>query len=189
MTTPEAVTLACAVIIVAIAAYLMFQNLKSKRLQKKFGPEYERTVQTAGSRSRAEQVLEKREKRVSRFPIRPLLTVQCERFKQAWRETQAHFVDDPQTAVTEADHIVQDVMRARGYPVEDFEQCAADLSVDHPVVVENYRAGHGVILQHGRGQATTEDLRGAMIHYRMLFDDLLEEAPVNAEPVRVRRAS
>lgn len=189
MTTPEAVTLVCAVIIVLIAAYLVFQSLRTKRLRRKFGPEYDRTVENTGSRLRAEQALEKREKRVRTFQIRPLLTVQCERFKQSWRDIQGRFVDDPKTAVAEADRLVQDVMRARGYPVEDFDQCAADISVDHPVVVENYRAGHEGVLRHGRGQATTEDLRRAMIHYRTLFDDLLEEAPVSAEPVRVRRAS
>jgi hypothetical protein len=189
MSTPEAVILVCAAIIVLIAAYLVFQMLKTKRLRRKFGPEYDRELHSSGSRLRAEQALEQREKRVRSFQIRPLLTVQCERFKQASRDIQAHFVDDPKTAVVEADRLVQDVMRARGYPVEDFEQCAADVSVDHPVVVENYRAGHEIVLRHGSGQASTEDLRRAMIHYRTLFDDLLEEAPASAEPVRVRRAS
>jgi hypothetical protein len=189
MDTTQVVILIVAIVVVAAGVYLAVRMRNSRRLREKFGPEYDRTLQSEGNRLRAEDNLAKREKRVKRYQIHPLLTAQCRRFQESWREIQARFVDDPKTAVDEADRLVQQVMTARGYPVEDFEQCAADISVDHPLVVDNYRAGHDVVRRHARGQATTEDLRRAMIHYRTLFDDLLEELPVEAEPVKVRRAS
>jgi hypothetical protein len=188
MTTPEAVTLVCVAIIAVIAVYLAYQKRRTRRLQGKFGPEYDRTVQSEGSRLRAESTLAQREKRVRQFPIRSLSVVQRDRFQDLWREIQARFVDDPRAALVDADRLIREVMMSRGYPVEDFDQCAADLSVDHALVVENYRAGHGVVLRDARGEATTEDLRRAMIHYRTLFDDLIEETLVRAEPVPVRRA-
>lgn len=188
MSTPEVVTLVCAVIIVLVAAYLGYQRRRTRRLQGKFGPEYDRAVQSQGSRLRAEATLAHREKRVRQFPIRPLSIVQRERFQDLWRESQARFVDNPRAALVDADRLIREVMSVRGYPVEDFDQCAADLSVDHAPVVENYRAGHEVVLRDARGQATTEDLRRAMLHYRTLFDDLIEEALPQAEPVAVRRA-
>jgi hypothetical protein len=189
MSTTGIVILVVAVVLIAAGSIFIFQRQRTKRLRAKFGPEYDRAVETEGNRLKAEQTLAKREKRVKNYQIRPLQTVHCERFRQSWRDVQSGFVDDPKTALTEADRLVQEVMKARGYPIDDFEQCAADLSVDHPVVVENYRAGHVVAVRHGRGQATTEDLRRAMIYYRTLFDDLLEEAPIPEERVRVKRAS
>jgi hypothetical protein len=188
MTTPEAIILVCVAIIVVIAVYLASRSRRTRRLQGRFGPEYDRTVQSEGGRLRAEATLAQREKRVRQFPIRPLSIVQRDRFQDLWREIQARFVDNPRAALVDADRLIREVMSARGYPVEDFDQCAADLSVDHAPVVENYRAGHEVVLRDARGQATTEDLRRAMIHYRTLFDDLIEETLVRAEPVRVRRA-
>ena len=189
MTTIGVVILVLAVVLVAAGALFIFQQQRTKRLRAKFGPEYDRAVETEGSRLKAEQTLAEREKRVNNYQIRPLQTVHCERFRQSWRDVQGGFVDDPKTALTEADRLVQEVMRARGYPIDDFEQCAADLSVDHPVIVANYRAGHEVAVRHRQGQATTEDLRRAMIYYRTLFDGLLEEAPIPEKRVRVKRAS
>lgn len=190
MTTAGIVILVVIVVVlIAAGALFLFQQQRTKRLRAKFGPEYERAVETEGNRWKAEQTLAKREKRVKSYLIRPLHTEQCELFRQSWRDVQGRFVDNPKTALAEADRLVQEVMRARGYPIDDFEQCAADISVDHPVVVENYRAGHEVAVRHIRGQATTEDLRRAMIHYRTLFDDLLEEVPIHDERVRMKRAS
>lgn len=189
MNTAGIIILVIVVVLIAAAVLFLFQQERTKRLRAKFGPEYDRAVEAGGNRWKAEQTLAEREKRVKTYPIRPLLTADCERFRQSWRGVQSRFVDDPKTALTEADHLVQNVMSARGYPIDDFAQCAADISVDHPIVVENYRAGHEVAVRHGRGQATTEDLRRAMIHYRTLFEDLLEEAPIREERVQVKRKS
>ena len=170
---------ATAIIIVAIIIVLVgvgfwyFQRQRSSKIRRRFGPEYERTVTETGDRRKAEQILEKREKRVQGFLIRALPQADRERFASAWREVQAQFVDDPKAAVTRADQLVADLMNMRGYPVADFEQRAADLSVDHPIVIENYRAAHDIALRHQRGEASTEDLRRAMVHYRTLFEDLL----------------
>ncbi len=141
---------------------------------RRFGPEYERALSEHGDRRRAEAVLEKRAERIQHLEIRRLPREQRDLFLDRWRATQTKFVDDPRGAVTEADRLVGEVMSARGYPVADFEQQAADLSVEHPMVVENYRAAHEIAVRHERGQASTEDLRQAMVYYRRLFEDLLE---------------
>lgn len=144
-------------------------------LRSKFGPEYDRTVGATGSTRKAEAVLHRREARVSAFEFRPLTIIQREQFSEAWRTVQARFVDDPGGALAHADVLVADVMVARGYPIADFDRRAADLSVDHPDVVQNYRAGHDIAGLHANGEATTEQLRQAMIHYRALFDELVNE--------------
>jgi FtsZ-interacting cell division protein ZipA len=167
------IIIAVIVVILFGVAFWYFQRQRSSKIRRRFGPEYERTVTETGDRRKAEQILEKREKRVQGFPIRALPQSDRERFAIAWRGVQAQFVDDPKTAVTRADQLVADLMNVRGYPVADFEQRAADLSVDHPVVIENYRAAHDIALRHQRGEASTEDLRRAMVHYRTLFEDLL----------------
>src|SRR5207248_1966430 len=138
------------------------------------GPEYDRLANEFGSPRRAESDLERREKRVEKIHIRALTKEEQSRFANAWREVQASFVDNPSTAVSRADGLVGDLMKTRGYPVGDFEQRAADVSVDHPRVVENYRAAHAIAVRRERGEANTEDLRSAMVHYRALFEDLLE---------------
>ena len=167
--------IALTIIVVAalgVLAFVYFTEQKSKRLRSRFGPEYSRTMEETGNRRRAEERLERRAKRVAAFSIHPLEPGERERYLASWRRVQGEFVDSPKSAVTHADELVGEVMAARGYPMSDFEQRSADLSVDHPVVVQNYRAAHDIALKHRKGEANTEDLRQAMIHYRTLFDEL-----------------
>lgn len=161
--------------ILCIAAFIIFRKRRTEGLRSRFGPEYDRALKESGDRSHAEATLEQRKKRVERLNIRPITPSDTARFTESWRKVQARFVDDPKSAVTEADQLLGEVMSTRGYPVSDFEQRAADISVDHPRVVENYRTGHEIALRHAQGQASTEDLRQAMIHYRTLFMDLVGE--------------
>jgi hypothetical protein len=163
-----------AIIAIAEGIWILLRKRRSEHLRGRFGPEYDHAVQEHGNRGRAESALETREKRVERLHIRPLEAKDRGRFAEAWHTDQSRFVDDPEGAVTEADRLVTEVMKARGYPVADFEQRVADISVDHPRVVENYRAAAEIAQRHKRGEATTEDLRKAMVYYRDLFDDLLE---------------
>jgi len=161
--------------IVGLASAMFLKKSKTERLQTRFGPEYTRAVEESGGRRKAEAGLEQREKRVEGFAIRSLAANDRDRYIAAWRTVQAEFVDDPKKSVTQADQLLGDVMSTRGYSVSDFEQRSADISVDHPLVVENYRAAHEIAVRHASGQATTEDLRQAMIHYRTLFDELVAE--------------
>ena len=175
---PDATLIIVAVVIIAIlvaAVWWYSMRQRSAKLQEKFGPEYERTVAEKGDTRTAEDELTDRQKRVSKLEIKPLAADERRRFNDEWRAVQARFVDDPSAAVRDADTLVGRVMEARGYPVGDFEQRAADVSVDHPTVLEHYRAAHAVALRHAQGQASTEDLRQAMVNYRALFDELLEE--------------
>lgn len=168
------VAVAVLVVIVALATWMYMRNRRTSHLRDTFGPEYERTVGAKGRGAGEKDLLERRE-RVQTLELRPLSQPEYERFTTAWTSTQATFVDDPSRAITEADGLVSDVMRTRGYPVDDdFERRAADISVDHPDVVENYRAAHATALRHQKGDATTEELRQAMVKYRALFADLLE---------------
>jgi hypothetical protein len=159
-----------AVIAVAIMAY---RTQQSRRLRERFGPEYTRAVEDLGGSSQAEAALAARVKRVDALPLRDLTQDEQAQFSTAWRSVQTRFVDDPPGATAQADQLVAEVMQARGYPVGKFEQRAADISVDHPDVVEHYRAAHDIALRQARGTATTEDLREAFVHYRSLFEDLL----------------
>lgn len=175
---PDATLIIVAVVIIAIlvaAVWWYSMRQRSAKLQEKFGPEYERTVAEKGDTRKAEDELTDRQKRVSKLEIKPLAADERRRFNDEWRAVQARFVDDPSAAVRDSDTLVGRVMEARGYPVGDFEQRAADVSVDHPTVLEHYRAAHAVALRHAQGQASTEDLRQAMVNYRSLFDELLEE--------------
>jgi len=156
-----------------VAAWIYLQRNKSKQLRSRFGPEYEAEVVRQGDRFRAEKELSRRAKRVDKLEIRPLSSHDTEHYLAAWKQTQARFVDNPKDSIREADNLVAEVMKLRGYPMEDFEVRAADLSVDHPHVVKHYRAAHEIALRHDRGEASTEDLRQALIHYRELFEDLL----------------
>jgi hypothetical protein len=158
---------------VGIAAAIFLRKRKTKKLRTRFGPEYARAVQESGGRRQGEAGLQEREKRVEGFAIRPLAPTDRERYVASWRKVQAQFVNDPKSSATQADQLLGDVMSTRGYSVSDFEQRAADISVNHPLVVENYRAAHEIAVRHARGQASTEDLRQAMIHYRTLFDELV----------------
>jgi hypothetical protein len=147
-------------------------------LRQKFGPEYDRAVLTHGSERKAEATLEGRKERVEKLNLRDLDRAESEKFSRDWQAVQSRFVDSPKGAVAEADDLVSSVMKARGYPVADFDQRSADISVDHPRVVENYRAAHAIALRVGKDQATTEDLRTAMIHYRSLFEELVQVVPL-----------
>jgi len=171
---------------IGVALWFYTQKQRTEKLRSRFGPEYNKAVGEHRNRLQAEAELEKRAKRVAKFDIHPLQADECLRFTEEWRREQALFVDDPQTAVAHADRLVRDVMQRRGYPVGDFEQNAADLSVDHPRVVENYRVAHDIALRQGRGPGVTEDLRKAMVSYRALFDDLLETTQ-QRRPEEVRR--
>ena len=162
------------VIIAAVVVWFFFEQRRRRRLRQRFGPEYQRTVEATGSVRRAHAILEARTNRVERLQIRPLSAADAARFEEAWREVQKRFVDAPDAAVTEADRLVGELMHARGYPLGDFDQRAADISVDHPRVVANYRAAREITRRHGQGEASTEDLRQAFVHYRSLFEDLLE---------------
>lgn len=159
-----------------VAAWLLLRRRRSERLRTQFGrAEYDRALKEDGSRRHAEAGLEERTARVVNLNIRPLAPSDRARFVESWRRTEARFVDGPGGAVTEADQLLGDVMSTRGYPVSDFEQRAADISVDHPLVLENYRTAHEIALRQAKGQANTEDLRQAMIHYRTLFEELVGE--------------
>jgi hypothetical protein len=159
---------------VVVIAFVLTQKRRSDELRSKFGPEYERLARMHGDARHAESELSERIDRVKQLHIRPLDEEHRRQFAQAWRQDQARFVDDPKGAVVEADRLVADLMQFRGYPVGDFDQRAADVSVDHPHVVENYRVAHDIAVRQQRGEASTEDLRVAMVHYRALFEDLLE---------------
>src|SRR5918911_5457325 len=185
MDTRILIAVVVGVLVLAIVVWLFMQKRRTDELRRRYGPEHDRLVRESGDRRRAEATLEQREKRVEQLAIRPLPPDERARFAEAWRSDQARFVDDPSRAVAEADRLVAEVMMARGYPVGDFEQRAADISVDHPRVVENYRAAHAIAQRNEADSAGTEDLRQAMVHYRALFEDLLEaEAP---EPKEARR--
>ncbi len=160
-------------IIAAVVGWALYQKRRSGRFEEEFGPEYGRTVQERGGRREAESELEARRKRVEALDIRPLAPEDRERYVESWRSTQAEFVDAPDQAISGADRLVAEVMQKRGYPVGDFERQAADISVDHPQVVNNYRAAHEIAVAQERGEARTEDLRQGMIHYRALFEELL----------------
>ena len=161
-----------AVMLLGLAAWVYMSRRRRVDLRRRFGPEYERIVEAVGPR--ADAVLRERAERVSRFNLRKLTQDQADAFAREWRRIQARFVDDPAGAVGEADQLVTQVMAARGYPLEDFDQRADDLSVDHPVVVQNYRIARTLALRRQRGEAGTEELRQAVVNYRALFDELLE---------------
>jgi hypothetical protein len=177
LTDPRLIVVAAVVILtIAVLAWLYVrkQRTTTADLQQKFGPEYERAVRKHGSERKAEVQLLDREKRVEKLNIRDLDPMEHERFSKQWESVQSRFVDSPKGAVAEADDLVSSLMKTRGYPVSDFDQRAADISVAHPRVVENYRSAHEIALRVGKDAATTEDLRTAMIHYRSLVEELVQ---------------
>src|SRR5256714_13480819 len=175
-----------AVVVLALVLWSGLRGGRTRTLREGFGPEYDRTVADAPSKREAGAELAERQKRRDELDVKPLDPAAREGYADEWQATQARFVDDPGGAIAEADVLIQRVMRERGYPVEDFEQRAADVSVDHPEVVNNYRAAHAISIAHEREPASTEDLRVAMQHYRSLFDELLGETrqPAGAENPR-----
>jgi hypothetical protein len=170
--------------VLAVVGWTAYRKRRSERLEKRFGPEYERTLAERGARRDAEAELVEREKRREKLEIRPLEPVARDRYADSWRSVQSRFVDEPGPAVREADALVTAVMHERGYPMDNFEQRAADISVDYPDVVENYRAARRISLANERDEANTEDLRQAMVHYRALFEELLETRESIREEVR-----
>jgi hypothetical protein len=175
-----------AIVLVAIAAaifvFVWYRRNYTQRLRQQFGPEYDRAMQKAGNQHEAEKELIAREKRVEKFKIRPLIPEDRRRYKEAWKVTQARFVDQPSNAVKEADELVKQVMNARGYPLVDFDQRVADISVHHPKVANNYRIARDIANKNQKGEATTEDLRQALVAFRELFLDLLEDETPVKEP-------
>ena len=172
---PVIVIAAIAIVaLLALVAWLAAERRRSTQLKERFGPEYDRTVASTGERKQAETELERRRRRVDQLRIRPLDDNERDRFTAMWRVVQTRFVDEPAEAVHDADALIGKVMGARGYPVADFEQRAADVSVNHPQVVDHYRIAHGIAERPDGANADTEDLRQAMVHYRALFSDLLE---------------
>ena len=175
MSPLEIVLIAIVLIAVIVGVWLIMKAKRTRELRSRFGPEYGRAVRAEGDARAAEKVLHQREQRVARLKIIPLNQEERSRFADKWEHEQAHFVDQPREAVEAADRLVAEVMRARGYPVSDFEQRVADVSVDHPVVVENYRVAHDIAVRDSQEPLSTEELRNAMIHYRALFSDLLHD--------------
>jgi hypothetical protein len=178
-------------IVIAVAAVVLVLGIvwaatnkrRSRSMQDRFGREYDRTVEQAGGRRQGERELSEREKRHQELNLRPLAPRVRDRYLDQWEATQSRFVDDPSGAVSEADELVQRVMRDRGYPVEDFEQRAADISVEHPDLVDKYRTAHGIARSNARGEASTEDLRHSVRHYRALFVVLLGAGDTGVENV------
>jgi len=162
------------VALLVVLALFAGRQRRSRKLRERFGPEYDRTVAETGDRKEAETQLQERTERRQQLDIVALDPADRDRYVEAWRQTQARFVDEPAEATREADRLVTDVMRKRGYPIDDFEQRAADISVDHPQVVDDYRAAQAIAAANERGEASTEDLRQALVHYRSLFEELLE---------------
>jgi hypothetical protein len=165
--------MAFSIVVFAIARHNA--RMRRAQLQDRFGPEYDHTVESLGSRSRADNELVQRAKRVEHFRFRDLSSADRARFGAEWNRIQLQFVDDPAVAVTAANELINEVMRARGYPVEHYEQRVADLSVEHPAVVQHYRAAHELSRSVHNGTVDTENLRQAVVHYRVLFADLLQE--------------
>ena len=176
MTTASLAILIIAVVVIAAAIWYLLWQQRSNRLRSRFGAEYDHAVRQFGSRQKAEQALVSREKRMEKLHLRSLSAGERGRFAEEWHDVQARFVDDPAGSIDEADQLVCDVMKTRGYPMSDFEHRAEDLSVDHPHVVRNFRLAHRIALRHQQGQASTEELRRAVC-YRDLFDELLEVQP------------
>jgi hypothetical protein len=183
-----AAVLIIAAIVVGAVLYRQQQAQRRRHLREQFGPEYDRLVAATGSSRAAERELDARTQRAAAFHIRTLSPEERAGFTTRWQQVQAEFVDNPKASLAHADELLGEVMSTRGYPVQDFEQRAADLSVDHPVVVQHYHAAHGIALRHKKDQATTEDLRRAMIHYRTLFEELVSNA-APATPLHMPHAA
>jgi hypothetical protein len=170
---------------IAIAAYVVYRRTRTRNLRNRFGSEYDRAVITHGSSSNAEAKLADRQTRVKALDIRDLSATERDRFLSEWQTVQSRFVDHPKAAVTEADDLVNSLLEARGYPTAGFDQRAADVSVTYPRVMENYRVAHGIAVRPGRVEATTEELRTAMIQYRAIFDELAQAQ----KPIETRNAA
>jgi len=182
------IVIAAAIVILGVILWAALQKRRTNTLRSQFGEEYDRTVEAEGKRAKAEAALEERAERVAKLEIRPLDPRERDRAIADWRETKALFVDSPVEAVHRADRVLSEIMSARGYPMADFDRRFEDLSVDHGEVARHYRDGHALVVNHGKGQGSTEDLRQAMIHFEALFDDLVNEVAHDdeARPVKSR---
>lgn len=180
------IVLVVVALIALAAAYMYTRQRSSNALHERFGSEYDQTLAETGQRSKAEARLKDRVERVERLDIRPLTREKREIYADRWDRVQGHFVDEPEEAVIEADSLIQEVMGARGYPISNFEQRAADISVDHPQVTSNYREAHGTYVRARQHQASTDELRAGFVAYRALFDELLEP-PGSTETMSTRR--
>lgn len=183
-----AIVAIAALVVLALVIWAALKRRRTNTLRERFGDEYDRTVEEQGKRAKAEAALEEREARVAKLDIRPLSSPEREAAITEWREVKAVFVDSPVEAVHHADRLLASIMNARGYPMADFDRRYEDLTVDHGEVARHYRDGHEITLRHERGQASTEDLRQAMIHFEALFDDLVNEVAHDDEsrPVKGR---
>jgi hypothetical protein len=191
MSTATIVIIVIVVLVIAALAVLVLRpQMQRRRLREKFGPEYYRTVETTEDRREAERELAQREQRHSTFDLRPLSASARESYTKEWAGVQEEFVDEPAKAVTDADRLVTTIMAERGYPTEGYDQQLADLSVEHSTTLDHYRSAHDIVVRHGRNEASTEDLRNAMVHYRSLFEDLLNrgsEHSADAEETAAER--
>jgi hypothetical protein len=169
------IVIAAAVVVILLVALMAWSRGRRSRLHDRWGREYDRTVEGSKNRRTGERDLRARESEHEELDIKPLSDAQRERYIEQWRDVQARFVDRPESAVAEADGLLTEVMRERGYPVDDFESQSRLVSVDHPDVVENYRKGHAIYEKNAQGRASTEDLRQAVVAYRALFEDLVHE--------------
>ena len=189
MQTNTLILIGVVIVVALVVVLFLMRRRASSQLRSRFGPEYDRVVEEIGGKEKAEAQLSERQRRVDKFTIKPLGGPERDSFTARWHTLQGQFVDNPSMALTSADTLLGEVMAARGYPVEDFEQRSADLSVDHPVVVQNYRAAHDIAAREGTGEVDTEDRRRAMLSYRTLFDELVdppttpETGPGKAEKV------
>jgi hypothetical protein len=184
LTSPEYITVAIVLVVLIVGSawlYVHKRRTMTAGLRQRFGTEYERTVQNQGSERKGQAKLLDREKRMEKLTIRELGPAEREHFLEQWKSVQSRFVDSPTGAVAEADDLVSSIMQRRGYPGSDFEQRAADISVGHPRVTENYRAAHAIALRLAKSETSTEELRNAMVHYRFLFDELVQLRPVDAK--------
>ena len=169
------------VILGAILGLIFSRRQRSKRYSAKFGPEYGRTVKTMGGQKKAQTEMDERQKHVETLNIRPLSLGERERYLAEWKAVQTKFIDQPGQATVEADHLITEIMRVRNYPVSDFEQRAADISVNYPALVSNYRLAREIANKNEHHQADTEELRQALVYYRSLFDELLKAETVTPE--------
>jgi hypothetical protein len=188
---PQAVIIGAVLLVVVLVAVFAItrerRKAQSRHLRERFGPEYGRVVSSVGDREKAEAELAAREKRVDRLQLVTLPAAEAAQYARKWETLQSEFVDNPVGVVAEADRLVRELMLKRGYPMGDFESRAADISVHHPAVVENYRAAQVIAVRSHQGQASTEDLRKAVVHYRVLFEELLETGA--APRARTRKAT
>jgi hypothetical protein len=182
MNTAAILIIVVAILVVALLLWMRFRKEHTKRLRARFGPEYDRTIEQHGSAAKAERDLEKRENRMRGVTIRSLTPGERDQFSDRWQLLQSRFVDDPSAAIRDAERLIVEIMTARGYPMLDFEGRAEDLSVDHPVVVSNYRLAHSIAAKQANGAASTEELRQAVVCYRDLYEELLERPLASRVP-------